>query len=377
MAQVLFVLEQPTPQRTPALDKIWDNGIDLVALYHAAEEDTARGWGPLPVSHPYLPIPRGRARSCLFTARQVLRREVRVVCCFGYHRPANVVAVLLARARRARVVTRSDSNWLAEVHRPWWRRCKRVALRLIFGRRTRVWTVGTQNDRYWREMGLPRRHLIPYGLPAPPIGTVQEGAALRHRYGLGPGLVVLYVGVLEPRKGIDTLLEAFQALPDQAARLLVVGGGSLASRVAQAARVDPRIVAFGPATQAALGPIYAAADLFVLPSRAEPWGLVINEAQANGLPVVVSDAVGAAADLVTPANGWVFPAGDAGQLAEILGKAAAVPPARLERRHPYNAAAAMLADLTALGATARIGRHARRDEGTATLGERSGWVSGR
>jgi glycosyltransferase involved in cell wall biosynthesis len=55
---------------------------------------------------------------------------------------------------------------------------------------------------------------------------------------------------------------------------------------------------------------YGAADLFVLPSSREPWGLAVNEAMAAGAVPVVSDAVGCAADLVTPDAGWVYPAGD-------------------------------------------------------------------
>jgi glycosyltransferase involved in cell wall biosynthesis len=75
--------------------------------------------------------------------------------------------------------------------------------------------------------------------------------------------------------------------------------------------------------------LYAAADLFVLPSTFEPWGAVVAEALACGLPVVVADRVGCAPDLVQPGqNGWVVPAGDAGALAALLREALA-DPARL------------------------------------------------
>ena len=65
--------------------------------------------------------------------------------------------------------------------------------------------------------------------------------------------------------------------------------------------------------------LYAMADVFVLPSGAEPWGLVVNEAMCFGLPVIASDRVGAAADLVKPgSNGFVYPAGDVPALAQLL-----------------------------------------------------------
>jgi len=72
-----------------------------------------------------------------------------------------------------------------------------------------------------------------------------------------------------------------------------------------------RIRFVGFLNQSALPGLYAAADLFVLPSEEEPWGLIVNEVMAAGLPVIVSDQVGAAADLVECRNtGIIFPCGD-------------------------------------------------------------------
>jgi glycosyltransferase involved in cell wall biosynthesis len=57
----------------------------------------------------------------------------------------------------------------------------------------------------------------------------------------------------------------------------------------------------------------------VLPSDYEPWGLVVNEAMASGTPVLASDRVGSARDLIEPGqNGWIFPAGDVAALAATL-----------------------------------------------------------
>ena len=63
---------------------------------------------------------------------------------------------------------------------------------------------------------------------------------------------------------------------------------------------------------------YGAADLFVLPSEREPWGLAVNEAMAAGAVPIVSDAVGCASDLVTQDVGWVYAAGDIGALSRAI-----------------------------------------------------------
>jgi glycosyltransferase involved in cell wall biosynthesis len=356
MPEVLFLLAIPTPQRTPALDSMADAGVDLHALYHRAR-DTTRGWGDISPRHSHEVVPAGVWASCLFVFRKVRQRDVRVLCCFGYNFPANIVGVLTARACGVRVVTRSDSSWTQEQQRsPMRIRAKRWFIRMLFGRRTRVWTVGAQNEQFWAAMGLTDQVLIPYGVPAPPIGSADEGESFRRDHVLGPGPVALFVGNLEPHKGIDTLLAAFDDVADPTARLVMVGRGSLANTVEAAAVADPRIRACGALPQRALGGAYAAADFFVLPSRQERWGLVVDEAQANGLPVVVSDAVGCADDRVEASTGRVFRAGDRADLARVLREVFARCSSRgwpVPRREPYNAAADMAADLVRLGVSTR------------------------
>ena len=75
--------------------------------------------------------------------------------------------------------------------------------------------------------------------------------------------------------------------------------------------------------QSRISPYYHAADLFVLPSNSETWGLVVNEALHHGLPCVVTEAVGCAADLVEPGvTGEIAATGDADSLAAAIERAA-------------------------------------------------------
>ncbi|MGW4679179.1 glycosyltransferase family 4 protein [Micromonospora taraxaci] len=352
MAEVLFIVEVPTPYRNPVLDHLHVAGLDVHVLYHRGDAD--RGWGAAVPAHPHEVVEGGTVSRCVALVRAALRPDLKVVCCFGYARLANVLAVLTARLRGAQVVLRSDSNWLDERRRPAVRRWgKRLLLRAILGRRARVWTVGAQNDRYWAEYGFGNRHLIPFGLPRPPVASPEQAAALRTRHALGDGLVILFVGRLAPAKGLDTLLSAFAAFADPAARLVIVGQGPQRSLVDRAAAADPRIRVLGALPQDELGPVFAAADLFVLPSRYEPWGLVVAEAQANGVRVAVSDAVGCHADRVTTDNGWVFPTEDADRLAEVFVEArdlSSLRRLRVPASPAFNAGPAMAAELVAMGA---------------------------
>jgi glycosyltransferase involved in cell wall biosynthesis len=132
--------------------------------------------------------------------------------------------------------------------------------------------------------------------------------------------VVLYVGRLIGAKGVDVLLRAAGRLKDAGVEpcLWIVGDGperaGLEELRRQAALERTRFL--GNVASDGLPELYAAADLFVLPSLHEPWGTVACEAAACGLPLLLSDRVGAAPDAVEPGrNGWTFPAGDTPALA--------------------------------------------------------------
>lgn len=113
-------------------------------------------------------------------------------------------------------------------------------------------------------------------------------------------VVFLYVGRLEPYKGIAELISAFSALAAERSDvdLLMAGDGSMRRYVEDAAARCPSIKYSGRLDGDRLRECYAKADVLVLPSHLENWGLVVNEAMAASLPVIVSDAVGCAEDLV-------------------------------------------------------------------------------
>jgi glycosyltransferase involved in cell wall biosynthesis len=123
----------------------------------------------------------------------------------------------------------------------------------------------------------------------------EEVDAFRRRHALPSGLLALYAGRLVPAKGIAVLLDAWAGLNAEAT-LVVIGDGPLAADVERV----PRARLLGPLAREELPVAYAAAQFAIVPSIptarfVEPWGLVCNEAMHQGRPVIVSDAVGAAA----------------------------------------------------------------------------------
>ena len=150
-----------------------------------------------------------------------------------------------------------------------------------------------------------------------------ERAERKAAIGLAGKRIVMFNGRLVPRKGTDVLLRAFAALkphmPD--AGLLLIGYGPEETRLKELTMAlnveDVRFTGHVPLQD--LPGYYACADVFVLPSWGEPWGLVINEAMAAGLPVIATDQVGASVDLIRDGvNGYVTPARDPVALAHAL-----------------------------------------------------------
>ncbi len=212
-----------------------------------------------------------------------------------------------------------------------------------------------------RALAGTRVQVVPPGVdPAPVTAPSQAGGRL------------VCVASVTPRKGHDVLVEALSRLTDLAWTLDCAGpvpagsgfAGLVADRVA-AAGLTGRVRMTGPLPPADMAVLYAGADLLVLPSRAEPYGMVVTEALARGVPVVASavdgvpEALGRTAGGALP--GVLVPPGDAAALAGALrdwltdpARRAAWRAAALDRRSMLTgwdtAAAALAAVLDEAGA---------------------------
>ncbi len=203
-----------------------------------------------------------------------------------------------------------------------------MALRRLYSHADAVVTYGPHVSAYVRARGARNVHVAPQSVDngfwraqdveAPPLPGWPSAAGTRF----------LFVGREDPEKGLSVLLSAWRRAGGAARQsaLVLVGAGHTGSE---------RVLATGALSAEQLRDVYAAGDVLVVPSIAtrtfrEPWGLVVNEAMNRGLPVIASDAVGAAAGgLVRDGvNGLVFAAGDEAALAHAIERLAADPDLR-------------------------------------------------
>jgi glycosyltransferase involved in cell wall biosynthesis len=152
-----------------------------------------------------------------------------------------------------------------------------------------------------------------------------EGARerVRARYGISDGALLLYVGRVSRDKGLDTLLEAYGELlgAHPSLSLMIVGDGPHLESLKASAPAQGEIVFTGRLPHEQLPELYSAADLFVFPSATDTYGLVVLEAQACGLPAIVSDVGGPQEIIVAGETGWTAPGSDPAAWCETIAAA--------------------------------------------------------
>jgi len=247
----------------------------------------------------------------------------------GWALATNWIAWAGASALHVPILLRSETNGLAEP-RGLRRGVKRMVLQTFFSRVAGFLAIGTHNENYYKSYGVPQERifLTPYCVDnAFFMERARELAGqkrdLREKEGIPPDLpIILFCGKFQEKKRPLDLLRAFSLLNGRPpATLVFVGDGALRPAMERfvAQRSLPHVYFLGFKNQQDLPACYAMSDLLVLPSSGEPWGLVVNEAMCFGLPVIASDRVGAAADLVNPGvNGFTFRLGDIESLAGLL-----------------------------------------------------------
>lgn len=178
-----------------------------------------------------------------------------------------------------------------------------------------VFAIGSHAVRYFSRLGFPSDQIVPFGyFVSAPITDADDPVD-------GKSFRIVFAGQFIRRKGVDILLAALGCLADLEWNLELIGSGAAEDALrAQAARLglEGRITWKGVVAPDKIHARLAGADVLVLPSRWDGWGVVVNEALAAGVPVVCSDRCGAACVLTDDTVGEVFRACDSDALASIL-----------------------------------------------------------
>jgi 1,2-diacylglycerol 3-alpha-glucosyltransferase len=245
----------------------------------------------------------------------------------GYYYPAMRAAARWAKRNGRVSVFMGDSQWVdrrriafRERAKGWWVR-RHYDAAFVAGERTATYLMrmGFPRERIWTGYDVVDNQAFAAGAAAARV----EGGALRNRLGL-PQRYFLFVGRFAPEKNVLRLLEAYnryrQATGQEAWGLVLVGSGPLEPALRARAQGLRDVVFAGFQQMDAVQAYYGLASCLVLPSVSEPWGLVVNEAMAAGLPVLVSHYCGCVPEFVRSGlNGYVCDPFDIDGLARLMG----------------------------------------------------------
>ena len=257
----------------------------------------------------------------------------------SYARLGNLAGMIAARRRRIPVLLREEMSAISSERSPLRRTVKGLAMGGLDRLTAAYLAIGTANRDYYRAHGIAEERIfpMPYAVDNERFRRAAEAARpesgrLRAELRIPPGrLVAAMAARLIEAKAPGDLIAAWRLCtdpmpPEKRPYLVVIGDGPLRPELERVAAGCKSIRFAGFRNQTELPAFYALADLLVLPSRREPWGLVVNEAMNAGCAILASDRVGAAQDLVREGvNGAIFPAGSVPRLAEALRRLLAEP----------------------------------------------------
>lgn len=304
-------------------------------------------------------LPAGLLRAVSAIRARIHGDTPALVHTAGWGSAASAAALLTARSCGLPTVVDLDT-W-DDAATGWRAAVKRKVLPCLLRQVSHFAPGGQRQAEFLKRYGVPSSRITPINMTvdvtairAALVAAPGAGRHFREKHGIGEGPLVLFLSRLVAEKGVEDLLAAWPLVAAQCtdARLAIAGDGPLADVVSDAAAADPSIRPVGRLAGEEVWHAYAAANLFVAPSRHEGWGLTVNEAMAAEVPILMTEAFGCLGDLATPDETVaVVPPGDpqclAGTMVDLLVDAAS-------RRRLAAAAARRIDDWTLEAEAARI-----------------------
>ena len=309
VTRVALLTEIPAPYRIPLFNALAER-VDLRVLflrerheghlYELHRDEMAFEWRVLPGVE--LTV-----RSHWFVLNSSVTGRLRhadAVVLGGWNQLAFWEAIIWCFLRRVPTIVWVESTAHDERsgrHEP----LKRLLLRAV----TRFVVPGVASREYLEHLGIRAERIA---VAPNAVDPTIFGATNRSRTS-GPCRIIT-VARLSPEKGVDVLVRAVADLPVE---VVVAGSGPEEDRLR--ALAGPNVTFLGNVERDELPQLYADADIAVVPSRSDTWGMPLNEAALAGLPLVASSVVGGSRDLIEEGvNGFRVPPDDPGALREVL-----------------------------------------------------------
>ncbi|HTQ31619.1 MAG TPA: glycosyltransferase [Opitutaceae bacterium] len=329
MKAAVFLVQRIGPYHHARLSRLAASPTWRVKVIEFRPVEAVYAWAEVRPDGAY---ERFQTRSPAELQRALEELRPQVLVCVGYFDPEIHQAVAWALRRGLPLVTCSDSTYEDEP-RSW---AKETFKRYVVAPFAAALVAGSRAHDYLGRLGISRdRRFEPWDVvdnlhfERGAEASRREADAVRVRYRLPPRYF-LCVARFVPKKNLRRLIEAYAryaaAAGSAAWSLVLSGDGPQEERLradVAAAKLDTQVHFPGFLQYSDLPAAYGLASAFVLPSVSDQWGLVVNEAMAAGLPVLVSSRCGCAPELVREGeNGFTFDPENTGQLAGLMAELA-------------------------------------------------------
>lgn len=349
MKRVLFLTNYPSPYRVRFFDELGKR-MDVTVLFADRIEDKKHrnsGWYvPSQGSFQSVQLKKTlavKSNSLCLEVTGWLKKDFDAIVVCGYSNPTAIYAMAWMRSHKIPFWMEVDGGLIRQ-DSLWKHRLKSGLVCCA----DKWLSSGKYTTRYLAHYGAKEENIAQYPFSSleegdilPTIPAAEEKAALREELGISEPHCLLAIGQFIHRKGFDVLLKAAASLP-KSAGIYIVGGEPTEEYLQLRQELGLTNVHFlGFQSKETLVKFYKAADVFVLPTREDIWGLVINEAMAYGLPVITTDRCVAGLELVEDGvNGYIVPVGNVEALAEKMNRILeaglpAMGAASLEKIRPY------------------------------------------
>lgn len=329
MKKVLFLTNYPSPYRVQFFDEL-GKYMDVTVLFSERKEDKkhrSADWyiqekGRFQIVQ-LKKTASIRGRDLCLDVTKWLKKDWDAIVLCGYSSPTIMLAMAYLRLRKIPFYMEVDGGLVRKDSK-----AKYLFKKLLVSSATYWISSGRETTNYLVHYGAKEEKTFHYPFTSlwekeilPAIPAEEEKRQLREKLGIREKKIALYVGRYDPRKGMDDLLHGVPDL-DGDVGVCFVGGEPTREHLdfcREKGITNAHFVGFQKKEE--LADYYKAADVLVLPTKSDVWGLVINEAMAFGLPVITTDQCVAGMELVeNGVNGYIVPVGDRKALVDSVNR---------------------------------------------------------
>lgn len=257
-----------------------------------------------------------------FKVIKYLNHKFDMIFITAFHTPTGILSLLTLKFKRIKYIFEMDGAFPQTKENP----IKYLLKKFLIKGAQRYFSPCKETDAYLEQYNVPKNLIIRYPFASykeadiltAPLST-KEKEIIKSQLGIKEPKIIISVGQFIPRKGHDILIKALKLINDSNIGCYIIGDKPSNEYMALKEKYKLYNLHFVDfMNQKDLAKYYQAADIFTFPTREDIWGLVVNEAMSNGLPVITTNRCNAGLEMINTQNGYIINVEDSKELANKI-----------------------------------------------------------